>query len=63
MCLNGHGNRWHILRPLMPSDLMQHPTRSQYEDFMRHVHTHGVFKADRTGTGTTSVFGYRCGLT
>ena len=24
---------------------------------MRHVHTHGVFKADRTGTGTTSVFG------
>ena len=59
MCLNGHGNRWHILRPLMPSDLMQHPIRSQYEDFMRHVHTHGVFKADRTGTGTTSVFGYQ----
>jgi thymidylate synthase len=34
-------------------------TRSTYEDFMRHVHTHGVFKADRTGTGTTSVFGYQ----
>jgi thymidylate synthase len=36
-----------------------HPTRSQYEDFMRHVGTHGVFKADRTGTGTKSVFGYQ----
>ena len=32
---------------------------SQYEDFMRHVNTHGVFKADRTGTGTKSVFGYQ----
>ncbi len=37
----------------------QRPVRSQYEDFMRHVRTHGVFKADRTGTGTTSVFGYQ----
>ena len=36
-----------------------HPIRSQYEDFMRHVHTHGVFKPDRTGTGTTSVFGHQ----
>ncbi|MEO6033054.1 MAG: thymidylate synthase [Burkholderiaceae bacterium] len=35
------------------------PVRSQYEDFMRHVHTHGVFKPDRTGTGTTSVFGHQ----
>ncbi len=35
------------------------PVRRQYEDFMRHVHTHGVQKADRTGTGTTSVFGYQ----
>ncbi len=26
---------------------------------MRHVDTHGVFKADRTGTGTKSVFGYQ----
>ena len=32
---------------------------SQYEDFMRHVDQHGVFKADRTGTGTKSVFGYQ----
>lgn len=36
-----------------------HPIRSQYEDFMRHVDTHGAFKADRTGTGTKSVFGYQ----
>ncbi len=34
-------------------------TPSQYEDFMRHVNTHGVFKADRTGTGTKSVFGHQ----
>ena len=35
------------------------PIRSQYEDFMRHVDGHGVFKTDRTGTGTKSVFGYQ----
>ena len=35
------------------------PVRSQYEDFMRHVAAQGVFKADRTGTGTKSVFGYQ----
>ncbi|WP_259374407.1 thymidylate synthase [Calidifontimicrobium sp. SYSU G02091] len=35
------------------------PVRSQYEDFMRHVYTTGVAKADRTGTGTRSVFGYQ----
>ncbi len=38
---------------------MMPPVRSQYEDFLRHVATHGVFKADRTGTGTKSVFGYQ----
>ena len=38
---------------------MLHTVPSQYEDFMRHVDTHGVFKADRTGTGTKSVFGYQ----
>ena len=36
-----------------------HPIRSQYEDFLRHVDTHGVFKSDRTGVGTRSVFGYQ----
>jgi thymidylate synthase len=38
---------------------MTRPIRSQYEDFMRLVHTEGVFKADRTGTGTRSVFGHQ----
>ncbi len=35
------------------------PNASPYEDFMRHVQQHGVAKGDRTGTGTTSVFGYQ----
>ena len=30
-----------------------------YLDFMQHVREHGVPKADRTGTGTLSVFGYQ----
>ncbi len=39
---------------------MQHPAPSnQYETFLRHVRDTGVAKADRTGTGTTSVFGYQ----
>jgi thymidylate synthase len=35
------------------------PARSQFEDLMRHVYTQGVTKADRTGTGTRSVFGHQ----
>jgi thymidylate synthase len=41
------------------TDMTSHPIRSQYEDFLRYVDSHGVFKADRTGTGTKSVFGYQ----
>lgn len=31
----------------------------QYLDLMRHVKDHGIKKEDRTGTGTTSVFGHQ----
>ena len=31
----------------------------QYLDFMRHVRRNGAQKADRTGTGTLSVFGHQ----
>ncbi|HSC47930.1 MAG TPA: thymidylate synthase [Gammaproteobacteria bacterium] len=31
----------------------------QYLEMMRHVREHGARKADRTGTGTLSVFGYQ----
>jgi len=43
------------LRELNPT----RPVRTQYEDFMRHVFEHGEAKADRTGTGTRSVFGHQ----
>lgn len=40
-------------------NFVDRPIRSTYEDFMRHVYTTGVAKADRTGTGTRSVFGHQ----
>ncbi len=43
----------------MTSPQANRPVRSQYEDFMRHVYATGVTKADRTGTGTRSAFGYQ----
>jgi thymidylate synthase len=51
--------RHKIKRPSQMPDPMPRPICSQYEDFVRHVRAHGVFKADRTGTGTTSVFGHQ----
>jgi len=45
---------------MQPQDSPPRPVvRSQYEDFMRHVAEHGTWKADRTGTGTKSVFGHQ----
>jgi thymidylate synthase len=38
---------------------MTTPVPTPFEDLMRHVFTHGVDKADRTGTGTRSVFGHQ----
>lgn len=35
-----------------------HPEQ-QYLNFMKHVRENGVYKSDRTGTGTYSVFGYQ----
>lgn len=32
---------------------------NQYETCLKHVYENGVFKSDRTGTGTKSVFGYQ----
>ena len=40
---------------MVQAHAVQHP----YENLMRHVREHGVAKGDRTGTGTTSVFGHQ----
>lgn len=38
---------------------MPAPPDTQFEDLLRTVHQHGALKSDRTGTGTTSVFGHQ----
>ena len=38
---------------------MASTVNAPYENLMRHVAEHGVRKADRTGTGTQSVFGHQ----
>ena len=38
---------------------MQPTVFTEYEDLMRRAFEHGVFKTDRTGTGTRSVFGHQ----
>jgi thymidylate synthase len=55
------------LRPFVPSafrsssknSLVSSAIPTPYEDLMRHVFEHGADKADRTGTGTRSVFGHQ----
>jgi thymidylate synthase len=42
---------------LAPQRPVSGPIRSQYEDLLRHVQQHGTTKADRTRTGTKSIFG------
>ncbi len=64
--VKGHPEGWPFcfkmpaLRDQRPRHFPSRPApMKQYLDFMRHVYEHGTDKADRTGTGTRSVFGYQ----
>ena len=47
------------LQPQDPARPVRHPVCQQYEALMRLVAEQGLAKADRTGTGTRSVFGHQ----